>query len=190
MSVSGKAARIVAYLGGRGSFSEEACQRFLPDCDLMPLSDFEAVAMAVCQGTADVAVLPVHNNIAGPIDAVLVLLAHPELRTIGEKEYEVRLHLLAAHGTSIGSIREVASHKAALAQCAPFIAERQLSAIQVPSTAEAARQVADGANADRAAIASEGAAGFYDLAIIARDIQGETASVTRFAIVERRDQFA
>ena len=57
MSASDKAGRIVAYLGGRGSFSEEACQRFLPECELMPLPDFEAVAMAVCQGSADVAVL-------------------------------------------------------------------------------------------------------------------------------------
>lgn len=190
MSAAGKAARTVAYLGGRGSFSEEACQRFLPDCELMPLVDFEAVAMAVCQGSADVAVLPVHNNIAGPIDAVLVLLAHPELRTIAEQEFEVRLHLLAAPGATLESIREVASHKAALLQCAPFVAARQFATIPMPSTAEAARQVAGEASLARAAIASEGAAGLYGLTILARDIQGESASITRFAIVERRDQFA
>ena len=91
--------RSVAYLGGRGSFSEEACQRFLPTCELMPMPDFEAVAVAVCQGTADVGVLPIHNSIAGPIDAVRVLLAHPELRTIGEEQIDIRLHLLATTGT-------------------------------------------------------------------------------------------
>jgi prephenate dehydratase len=190
MNSSRKARQIVAYLGGRGSFSEEASERFVPECELMPLADFEAVAMAVCQGSADLAVLPVHNNIAGPIDAVLVLLAHPELRTIREEDFEVRLHLLAARGTEIGSIREVASHKAALLQCAPFIAEQKFSVIQVPSTAEAARQVSEEADPSRAAIASEGAASVYDLAIIARDVQGTSASITRFAIVERRDVFA
>lgn len=190
MNASGKATRIVSYLGGRESFSEDACKRFLPTHDLMPLPDFEAVAMAVCQGTADVAVLPVHNNLIGPIDAVLVLLAHPELRKISEEELEIRLHLLAASGTTVESISEVASHKAALLQCAAFIAARQMSAIHVPSTAEAARQVADVANPLRAAIASESAAEIYGLAIVERDVQGEAASVTRFAIVERRDQFA
>lgn len=190
MTAARNAARVVAYLGERGSFSEEACQRFLPGCELMPLPDFEAVAMAVCHGSADVAVLPVHNNLAGPIDAVLVLLAHPELRTISEDELEVRLHLLASPGTAIGAIREVASHKAALLQCAPFLAERKLSTVQAPSTAEAARQVANGEHKARAAIASENAAGVHGLTILARDIQGSSASITRFAIVERRDQFA
>lgn len=190
MTSSGEAARIVAYLGGRGSYSEEACQRFLPDCELMPLPDFEAVAMAVCQGSADVAVLPVHNNLVGPIDAVLVLLAHPELRTVGQEEMQVRLHLLGRSGTQMGVIREVASHRAALEQCAEFVARHDLSTVMTRSTAEAAREVAEAADAGRAAIASEAAAGLYGLSILARDIQDEAGSVTRFSIVERRDQFA
>jgi prephenate dehydratase len=190
MNASGKPTRIVSYLGGRGSFSEEACKRLLPNHDLMPLPDFEAVAMAVCQGTADLAVLPVHNSLIGPIDAVLVLLAHPELRKIKEEDSEIRLHLLAAPGTAADSIVEVASHKAALLQCAAFIEARRMSAIQVASTAEAARQAGDLANPVRAAIASEAAAEIYGLTIVERDVQGEAASITRFAIVERRDQFA
>lgn len=189
MSTS-EARRTVAYLGGRGSFSEEACQRFLPTCTLMPLPDFESVAEAVCQGSADVAVLPIRNSLAGQIEPVLILLAHPELRKVGEEELEVRLHLLAPHGTAIDAIREVASHSAALDQCAAFLAAHRIAAVEAPSTAEAARKVADGTDPARAAIASELAADIYGLTILARDIQGESASVTRFAIVERRDQFA
>ncbi len=185
-----EARRTVAYLGGRGSFSEEACHRFLPSCTPLPLPDFEAVAEAVCQGSADVAVFPVRNNLAGPIDAVLALLAHPELRKVGEEELEIRLHLLASRGTGIGAIREVVSHGAALKQCATFLAARRLSAVEALSTAEAARQVANGGDPARAAIASEIAAGIYGLTILARDVQGEAVSITRFAIVERRDQFA
>ena len=190
MNVTGKTGRVAAYLGGPGSFSEEACKRFLPECDLMPLLDFEAVAMAVCQGSADVAVLPVHNNLAGPIDAVLALLAHPELRTVGQEQLKVRLHLLAPTGTPIGAIRQVASHRAALDQCAAFIARYDLGTVERSSTAEAARQVAHAADPALAAIASEEAAEHYGLAILARDIQDEGGSVTRFSIVERRDQFA
>lgn len=190
MSVSDRAGRVVAYLGGRGSFSEEACQQFLPECKLMPLHDFEAVALAVCQGSADVAVLPVHNNLIGPIDAVLVLLAHPELRTVGEEELQVRLHLLGRSGTQISAIREVASHRAALDQCAVFVAQHDLGTVVTPSTAEAARQVAQAADPAQGAIASEAAAALYGLSILARDIQDEVGSVTRFSIVERRDQFA
>ena len=190
MNVTGKTGRVAAYLGGPGSFSEEACKRFLPECDLMPLHDFEAVALAVCQGSADVAVLPIHNNLVGPIDAVLVLLAHPELRTVGQKELEVRLHLLACTGTHIGAIREVISHRAALDQCTAFIARCDLHRVETSSTADAARQVAHAADPALAAIASEEAADLYGLCILSRDIQNEGRSITRFSIVERRDQFA
>ena len=146
--------------------------------------------MAVCQGSADVAVLPVHNNLVGPIDAVLVLLAHPELRTVGEQELQVRLHLLGQSGTLIGAIREVASHRAALDQSAVFIARHNLGTVMTRSTAEAAREVAEAADPARAAIASEAAAALYGLSILARDVQNEAGSITRFSIVERRDQFA
>ena len=190
MSASGKKDRVVAYLGGRGSFSEEACRKFLPECELMPLQDFEAVAMAVCQGSADVAVLPVHNSLVGPIEAVLVLLAHPELQTVGEEELQVRLHLLGQNGTQIGAIREVASHRAALDQCADFVAQHNLGTVVTGSTAEAAREVAEAADPTRAAIASEEAAKLYGLSILTRDVQNKAGSITRFSIVERRNQFA
>lgn len=190
MNSTGKMGRVAAYLGGPGSFSEVACKRFLPGCKLMPLPDFEAVALAVCQGSADVAVLPVYNNLAGPIDAVLALLAHPELRTVGQEQLEVRLHLLARTGTPIGTIREVASHRAALDQCAAFIARYGLLRVETSSTAEAARQVACATDLAQAAIASEEAADFHHLSILARDIQDEGGSITRFSIVERRDQYA
>lgn len=190
MKTAPEAGRIVAYLGGRGSFSEEVCQRFLPECELMPLSDFQAVAMAVCQGSADMAVLPVHNNLVGPIDAVLVLLAHPELRTVREEELQIRLHMLGRSGTQIGAIRQVASHRAALDQCAVFVAQHDLGTVMTRSTAEAARLVAEAADPARAAIASEAAATLYGLSILARDVQDEADSITRFSIVERRDQFA
>ena len=186
----GHAPRTVAYLGGRGSFSEEACQRFLPHCALMPVDDFEAVAMAVCEGSADVGMLPIHNSLVGPIDAVLVLLAHPELRTVGEQELEVRLHLLGGRDTRIGAIREVSSHKAALAQCAAFFQGRKFAAVEAPSTSEAARDVAEANDPTRAALGSDIAAEVYGLTVIQRDVQGDAGSITRFAIVERRDQFA
>nr|WP_314446746.1 prephenate dehydratase domain-containing protein [uncultured Sphingomonas sp.] len=184
------AARIVAYLGGPGSFSEEACRRYVPSHDLMPLADFAAVARAVCQGSADVAVLPVSNSRAGPITAVRHLLAHPELRVVGEEVLGVRLHLLGAAGATIEGIRRVSSHPAALVQCAGFLGPRGWTATRTESTAEAARQVAAAGDPTRAAIASDAAAAIYGLHVLARDLQGEAENVTCFAIVERRDQFA
>ncbi|GAA3995528.1 prephenate dehydratase [Sphingomonas humi] len=182
--------RIVAYLGGHGSFSEEACRRFVPSHALMPLGDFAAVTRAVCQGSADIAVLPVSNSRVGPIASVQTLLAHPELRVVGEEVLGVRLHLLAAPGTTIDRIRRVSSHPAALGQCRAYLSQHPWKLIETESTAEAARQVSAASDPTRAALGSDAAAAIYGLDILARDLQGEAENVTCFAIVERRDQFA
>lgn len=188
--MSAPSSPVVAYLGGSGSFSEEACRRFMPAHDLMPLGDFAAVARAVRQGSADVGVLPISNSLAGPIAAVRTLLAHPELRVIGEQMLDVRLHLLGTPDASLQAIRHVSSHRAALLQCQRFLAERPWSTNATTSTAEAARQVAAAADSAIAAIGSATAARIYGLRVLARDLQDEADNVTRFAIVERRDQFA
>jgi prephenate dehydratase len=188
--VNAACARVVAYLGGHGSFSEEACRRFAPAYELMPFGDFPSVARAVCQGSADLAVLPVANTHVGPIAAVRSLLAHPELRIVGEEVLGIRLHLLGLRGARLDGITQVSSHAAALTQCRSFLAARRWAVTPLHSTAEAARQVASAANPARAAIGSDAAANAYDLAILARDLQGEGENLTRFAIVERRDQFA
>lgn len=188
--MSAAAKKVVAYLGGAGSFSEEACRRVAPAHELMPLGDFETVARAVRQGSADMGLLPVSNSRAGPIDAVRPLLAHPELRVVGEEVLSVRLHLLGVEGASTDTIRQVSSHPAALVQCEGFLRSRPWSRSRTVSTAEAARQVAVAKDPTRAAVGSEAAAVIHGLQILARDLQGEADNVTTFAIVERRDQFA
>lgn len=183
-------ARVVAYLGGHGSFSEEACRRFMPAHQLMPLGDFASVARAVAQGSADLALLPVSNSRVGPIATVRQLLTHPELRVVGEEVLGVRLHLLGSKGSKITAITRVSSHPAALIQCEPYLVGRSWTATPTASTAEAARQVALSNDPTRAAIASEAAGAIYGLQVLARDLQGEAENITCFAIVERRDQFA
>ena len=176
--------RTAAFLGGRGSFSEEACLRFLPECAPLPYPDFAAVAGAVLAGDADFGVLPVRNTVAGPIPAAAALVADERLRTITEGDLEVRFHLLGVPGATVAGIRRVASHAAALSQCAAFIRHSAYPAEEAPSTAEAARQVAERGDPARAAIASLIAAELYGLDVLARDIQGAAANVTSFAIVE------
>lgn len=188
--MSAATARVVAYLGGHGSFSEEACRRFVPAHDLMPMSDFAAVAKAVAQGTADIAVLPVSNTHVGPITTVRQLLAHPELRVVREQGLGVRLHLVGLPGATVAGIRRVMSHSAALTQCARYLGDRDWERSAMASTAEAARQVALLNDPTCAAVASSEAAVAHGLDVLAEDLQGEAENVTRFAIVERRDQFA
>lgn len=181
---------VVAYLGGHGSYSEEACLRVVPALRLLPLGGFADVLRAVREGSADVALVPVENSLVGPIEGVRDLLGHPELRVVGEEEVAVRLHLLGVEGASLETVRQVASHPAALGQCADWLGRRSWKEMPVASTAEAARAVAVGGDVTRAAIGSEAAAIWHGLTILARDLQGSDRNVTRFAIVERRREFA
>lgn len=183
-------ARVVAYLGGHGSFSEEACRRFVPAHDLMPLQDFASVAQAVCQGSADLAVLPLSNSRVGPIAVVHQLLSHPELRVVGEEMLGVRLNLLGVPGSIMADVTRVLSHPAALKQCARYLDGKSWVQSAVESTAAAAQQVARAGDRSSAAIASSAAGAIHGLEIMAHDIQGSAENVTRFAIIERRDQFA
>ena len=175
--------RTVAFLGGRGSFSEEACQRLLPDCRAVPYPGFGAVAGAVLAGDCDVGVLPVRNTVAGPIEAAVALAADPRLRTLSEGDLEVRFHLLGVAGSRIEQIRSVASHPAALSQCAAFIAKRGYPVEEASSTSDAARELVDAHDPSRGAIASLMAAEMYGLDVLVRDIQGAAANITSFAVI-------
>lgn len=181
---------VVACLGGRGSFSEAACLKLLPGHELLPLGDMDAVLRAVREGTADLAVVPVANSHAGSLEEHRQLLHHPELRIIGEQVMEVRQHLLGQPGASLGNIRRVSSHPAALAQCEAYLAGQPWARMEAASTALAAAQVAGTGDPAWAAIGSEVAAEIHGLVILERDLQGEAVNETRFVIVERRDSYA
>ena len=59
----------VAYQGAEGAFSHEACLRFLPDHEPVPLTTFGEVVAAVQSGEADFGMLPLANNEAGETGA-------------------------------------------------------------------------------------------------------------------------
>jgi chorismate mutase len=181
---------VVACLGGRGSFSEAACLKLLPEHELLPLGNMDAVLRAVREGTADLAVVPVANSHAGSIEEHRRLLHHPELRIIGEQVMEVRQHLLGQPGASLADITRVSSHPAALAQCEAYLAKQPWARREAASTALAAAQVAGTGDPAWAAIGSEAAAEIHGLVILERDLQGEAVNETRFVIVERRDSYA
>src|SRR5512136_1645936 len=151
----------VAYLGPAGTFSEEAVGR----CDLargaerLPEPTFADAYEAVLSGEADAALLPIENSLEGSVGAVLDLLVHrPGLLIRREIMLPVEQHLLAPAGTKLSEIARVLSHPQPLGQCAAFLRARLPGVPLVPthSTADAARQVAQGAGA--AAIGARAAA--------------------------------
>ncbi len=173
----------VAYLGPKGTFSEEAAQRFFGSSIAhVPCANFDEVFHAATSGAAEFGVIPVENSTEGVVTRSLDLLLHSPLHIVGELSLLVRHHLLRTT-PSLQGIEVVLAHPQALAQCQQWLnahlpdAERRA----VSSNAEGARLAAG--NPAWAGIASERAGSEFGLHTAAQAIQDEAFNRTRFVMV-------
>lgn len=142
---------------------------------------FALAFAAVEEGRAQAAVLPVENSVAGVVQEVSDLLwAHPRLTVVGEQVSPIRHHLLSR---GEAPVRRALSHPQALAQCAGWLAQHQITPVPVHDTAGAAREVAERGGPTDGAIASRAAADRYQLQIVAADIADQPSNRTRFLVV-------
>jgi len=155
------------------------------------------------------AVIPISNSSIGPVAPARAALRArgSAVVTTGQVDVPVRHCLLALPGTSIGDIRYVGSHPAALAQCTRLFAENvALAACAAFDTAGAARELCVLGDATRprvndtwysalaidgpsrlAAIASADAGRRYGLSILRDGVQDDPTNVTRFAVVRAKE---
>jgi prephenate dehydratase len=179
-----------AFLGPRGSFSEEAALLRAETDQLVAFSSFPALVSAVETGLADEAVLPIENSIEGAVSTTLDLLIHETtLRISGELALPVRHFLVTRPGVHLEDVRIVTSHPQALGQCRRFL-ERCLPGVEQEaalSTSGAVKEVAEGDDEHRAGIGTARAAELYGGAILAHDIQDVHTNVTRFIVLARED---
>ena len=179
--------RVVAFQGERGAYGDLAIERVWGDDVLRERCwQFDDVLAAVECGVADAGVLPVHNAIVGEIPGVEEAIRRSGLRRVGEVTVPVRHCLLVPQRSGIGELRRVFSHPVALAQCRAFLARHpHIRACESYDTAGAAREVAARRSPAEGAIAAEGCAARYGLAVVARDIGDRADNCTRFAVVAR-----
>ena len=181
----------IAFLGPRGTFSEEAAVLYGGvDADYAAFASFPALVSAVETGLAEAAVLPIENSIEGAVFTTLDLLIHETaLKIAAEIVVPVRHFLVTAPGADLGAIRQVASHPQALGQCRRFL-ERCLPGIEQVaslSTAGAIEEIARANDPARAAIGPRRAVDLYGGSILAHDIQDIRANVTRFVVLRPVD---
>jgi len=174
------------YLGPAGTFTEAAL-RTLPAAargELTPHPSVSAALDAVREGETDGAMVPIENSVEGSVATTLDELAHGEpLQVVREVVLPVRFALLARAGTGLAGVGVVATHPHAEAQCRRWL-RVSLPAAEVvltPSTADAARAVAEGRY--DAALAAPVAAERYRLEVLAEDVQDNDGAVTRFVLV-------
>ena len=175
----------IAYLGPAGTFTEDALSEASPGGDheaLRTVTIHDAI-VAVERGDADRALVPFENSIEGSVRTTLDTLAFEaaEVTIVGEHDYAVRAHLIAAGPLEPSAVEAVISHPQPLAQCARFLRERLPGAERrsASSTAEAVRLVCD-SEEPWAAIGARAAAELYGGEIIAAGIEDQSGNVTRF----------
>ena len=175
---------VVAFQGERGAYSEQACRQYFGnDVAVLPLRGFHDLFQAVRHGTATHIMLPVENSLAGTVIPAYDLLIDHDLRVQGEEIVKVEHCLIAPKGTKIEDIKQVKSHPQALAQCASTLRRLGIEAVSYYDTAGGARDLADSAEPNTAALASSLAAEIYKLEILSSDMQDFAHNYTRFFVL-------
>lgn len=176
------------YLGPAGTFTEAALRslRAAERSDLTPYASVAAALDAVRRGDADGAMVPLENSVEGSVPTTLDELASGDpLQVTREVLLPVRFSLLGRSGTRPEDVRQVATHPHAQAQCRRWLRDvlPDAEVVPAPSTADAARAVAEGRY--DAAVAAPIAAEHYRLQVLAADVQDTAGAVTRFVLVSR-----
>jgi prephenate dehydratase len=192
----------VAYLGPPGTFSQEALLASPGSAtwDALPQPSVYDTVLAVHEGTADRALVPIENSLEGSVNATLDALAFEtdDVVIVGELVHPVRHCLIAREPLAPESIRTVVSHPQASGQCARFIRTRLRGAAVVPaaSTADAVRLVAagdlpPGTTGPHAALGNRLAAELYGCQVVVDGVEDAAGNETRFIwIAPRTDVLA
>lgn len=175
----------VAFCGVKGAFAEAAARKIFDRCQTVPYPSFKDAYSACENGSCDAVVLPIENSYEGDVAPVLDLMYFGSLYAKGVYELAVVQNLLVKPGTKLENIKRVISHPQALGQCAKYIEEHGLKALETSNTALAAKTVAESEESDIAAIASEDAAALYGLSVAVPHINTSGSNVTRFVVLSR-----
>jgi prephenate dehydratase len=174
----------VAYLGPAGTYSEEALRASAPEgVREVPYPTIYEAVMAVQEGAAERAVVPIENALEGSVAVVLDALAleADRVRIAAEVVHPVHHCAVAARKLELSEVTRVVSHPQATAQCARFLRERLPHAERVvaPSTAEAVLSLRE-TREPAVALGSRLAAELYDCLVLAADVEDHPDNATRF----------
>lgn len=181
----------VAFLGGQGSYSYWATQKYFTrraehiielGCD-----SFNEIVKAVETGHADYAVLPIENTSSGSINEVYDILQHTRLSIVGELTHPIEHCLLGLPGTDLSKIRQVCSHPQVIAQCSQFL--QGLSNVKIDycdSSSTAFAKVKELQDPTIIAIGGEEGGKIYGLEVLTRQLANQKDNVSRFIVVARK----
>ena len=175
----------IAFQGIAGAYSDLACRTAYPGLPTLACASFEAAIEAVRDGSAELAMLPCENTLAGRVPDIHHLLPDSGLFVIGEHFQRIEHCLLAPQGATLAGIRRIHSHAVALGQVRAIVRELGAAPVIEADTAGAAQIVAERGDKADAAIASALAAEIYGLDVLRRNVEDAAHNTTRFYVMAR-----
>ncbi len=177
-----------AYLGPEGTFAEAALSRAVATGEgtQTPRPSVPATLAAVRSGEVDAGLVPLENSVEGSVPATMDGLADGDRLIITREVFlPVAFTLAVRPGTTLASVRSVASHPHALAQTGRWL-ETNLPGVEpLPASSTAGAAAAVAAGQFDAAVCAAIAAHRYGLDSLADDIADHAGAVTRFVLVAR-----
>ncbi|NLL77509.1 MAG: prephenate dehydratase [Clostridiales bacterium] len=181
----------VVFPGAEGAYTQAAMQEYFgKDINNFHVETFRDAMIAIDEGSADYAVLPIENSTAGIVNEIYDMLVEFENYIVGEQIIKIEHCLMAVPGTKIDDIKTVYSHPQSLMQSSKYLQEHAAwKQISMNNNAFAAKKVAEDKDTTQAAIASAYAAENYGLEILERGINRSSTNSTRFIIVTNQKIF-
>ncbi|MDH6253228.1 prephenate dehydratase [Chryseobacterium sp. H1D6B] len=179
----------IAFLGPQASFTQLAATQLFRNEELLPQANILDCFMAVENGEADKAVVPLENSIEGTVSMTLdYLYKTPSIKIEAEAVMPIAHHLMIHPENSIHEIERIYSHPQALAQSFHFLDShyKEISKQDFSSTAAAAKYVSENKDLKIAAVANQFAANLYGLNVVNRNIQDFEQNHTRFIVISKQ----
>ena len=174
--------KIVSFQGLEGAYSDLVCRKFYKNFITLPCDTFQKTLDAVTNGTAELAIIPVENNIAGRVADMHFLLENIKLKIVAEHYHKIEHHLMAKKGCDLKNLRKVYSHTHAISQCKRNIKKLNLNSFNYMDTAGAAKFVKNNNEQGVSAIASKLASEIYGLKILIENFEDKSENITRFLV--------
>ncbi|GAA0354928.1 prephenate dehydratase [Bacillus horti] len=188
----------IAYLGPRGTFTEQAVQALLAQIneiskvdqiEYIPKKTIPDCLVACKNKEVQYALVPIENSIEGSVNMTLDWIIHEGKIPI-QAEYTLPIQQSALihpqfNPASLDEVEKVFSHPQAIAQCHHFLREHCPGSewIYMKSTAEAVEHVSKNPQEKWLAIGTSIAAKNYNLSIYQESIQDYDNNHTRFVLL-------
>ena len=175
----------VVFQGAEGAYSQLAMTTYFGESiNCFHVDSFRDAFVALDEGSADYAVLPIENSTAGAVAQIFDLLVEFESYIVGEQIIEIKHCLLGTPDSSLEDIRKIYSHPQSLMQSARFLnTHPEWEQISMQNNSFAAGKVRDDGDKTQAAIAGAQAAGIYGLKILKEGVNQSEDNRTRFIVV-------